>query len=261
MSTSKMAIPQGWQLLPIVETIPSTNTWLKEHAEHLQDKTILIAREQTQGRGRSDRSFHSARDRGLYLSVLLKETISDLPLTKLTALCALAAHRAIKESCQLTTQIKWVNDILCQEYKLAGILCEALYEGTRPKAFVIGFGINVFSQEFPPMDNQPGAIADFSPITPSMSAMTFALLRHLDLCLQHIDDPKEMAEYRMASCVLHHTVQIQEGNRSYPADVIGIDDDGALQIRVGTEVRTLRSAEIHIRPANDVPSKTNRNAR
>ncbi|MFR9255613.1 MAG: hypothetical protein ACLVJ6_08985 [Merdibacter sp.] len=65
----------------------------------------------------------------------------------------------------------------------------------------------------------------------------------------------------MASCVLHHTVQIQEGNRSYPADVIGIDDDGALQIRVGTEVRTLRSAEIHIRPANDVPSKTNRNAR
>ena len=121
MSTSKMAIPQGWQLLPIVETIPSTNTWLKEHAEHLQDKTILIAREQTQGRGRSDRSFHSARDRGLYLSVLLKETISDLPLTKLTALCALAAHRAIKESCQLTTQIKWVNDLLCQEHKLAGI--------------------------------------------------------------------------------------------------------------------------------------------
>ena len=142
MSTSKMAIPQGWQLLPIVETIPSTNTWLKEHAEHLQDKTILIAREQTQGRGRSDRSFHSARDRGLYLSVLLKETISGLPLTKLTALCALATHRAIKESCQLTTQIKWVNDILCQEHKLAGILCEALYEGTRPKAFVIGFGIN-----------------------------------------------------------------------------------------------------------------------
>ena len=98
MSTSKMAIPQGWQLLPIVETIPSTNTWLKKHAEHLQDKTILIAREQTQGRGRSDRSFHSARDRGLYLSVLLKETISDLPLTKLTALCALAAHRAIKDN-------------------------------------------------------------------------------------------------------------------------------------------------------------------
>ena len=111
------------------------------------------------------------------------------------------------------------------------------------------------------MDNQPGAIADFSPITPSMSALTFALLRHLDLCLQHIDDPKEMEEYRMASCVLHHTVQIQEGNRSYPADVIGIDDDGALQIRVGTEIRILRSAEIHIRPANDVPSKTNRNAR
>ena len=133
MSTSKMAIPQGWQLLPIVETIPSTNTWLKEHAEHLQDKTILIAREQTQGRGRSDRSFHSARDRGLYLSVLLKETISDLPLTKLTALCALATHRAIKESCQLTTQIKWVNDILCQEYNWPGSCVRPCMKGHVPR--------------------------------------------------------------------------------------------------------------------------------
>lgn len=251
MPISTMPLPQGWHLLPIVDTISSTNTWLKEHAQCLQDQTILIAREQTQGRGRSDRRFYSAKDKGLYLSVLLTDRITELSLTKLTALCALALQHAIQACSQLITQIKWVNDILYRDHKLAGILCEAVYEGTRPTACIIGFGVNVYSQEFPSMDNQPAAIADFSPIAPSMHTLIYALIQQLDLCLRNMEDPRLMEEYRSLSATLHRMVQVQEGNRCYRAYAEAIDEDGALWVRTETGRRQLRSGAVSIRPCSE----------
>ena len=83
-------------------------------AEGCADRSVLIAREQTAGRGRNGRVFHSAKDRGLYLSILLKQEQSITQLNKVTALSALALQRAVAESCGLLTQIKWVNDLYCR---------------------------------------------------------------------------------------------------------------------------------------------------
>lgn len=247
MKEKACLLPQGWKLLPIADTLPSTNTWMKEHAQMLADQSVLIAREQTQGRGRNARHFYSQKDRGLYLSVLLKKDFSSLSYTKLTALCALALQKAIWESCQLKTQIKWVNDIVCQGHKLAGILCEALYEGTRLDAVVIGFGVNVFTQPFPAMDNQPGAIEDFAICPPSLSALSAALIRQLDDCLHHSEDARLMEEYKAYSCVLHQHILVKDGKRCYPAKAVDIDAQGGLCIRCPEGVRTLRSGEISIR--------------
>ena len=126
MKTTLIGIPRGWHLLPVFDSINSTNTWLKQNAASLNDRTILIAREQSEGRGRNERRFHSAKGKGLYLSLLLKPDAGTLSFSKMTALSALALQRAIRESCQLECQIKWVNDLLYQDHKIAGILCESL---------------------------------------------------------------------------------------------------------------------------------------
>lgn len=63
MKTTLIGIPRGWHLLPVFDSINSTNTWLKQNAASLNDRTILIAREQSEGRGRNERRFHSAREK------------------------------------------------------------------------------------------------------------------------------------------------------------------------------------------------------
>ena len=90
METNQAGMPRGWTMLPTADSLDSTNTWLKTHVEGCADRSVLIAREQTAGRGRNGRIFHSAKDRGLYLSILLKQEQSTAQLNKVTALSALA---------------------------------------------------------------------------------------------------------------------------------------------------------------------------
>ena len=66
METNQAGMPRGWTMLPTADSLDSTNTWLKTHVEGYADRSVLIAREQTAGRGRNGRVFHSAKDRGLY---------------------------------------------------------------------------------------------------------------------------------------------------------------------------------------------------
>lgn len=249
METNQAGMPRGWTMLPTADSLDSTNTWLKTHVEGCADRSVLIAREQTAGRGRNGRVFHSAKDRGLYLSILLKQEQSTAQLNKVTALSALALQRAVMESCGLLTQIKWVNDLYCRGYKIAGILCEALRTKERTEALIIGFGVNVFSQDFPDMTgNQPGAIADFSPAPPSMDLLISALLRQIDDCLRHLDDPKYMHAYRACSCVINQPILVKEPHGTYEAFAEDIDEQGRLLIRCGSEKKYLCSGEISIRP-------------
>lgn len=249
METNQAGMPRGWTMLPTADSLDSTNTWLKTHAEGCADRSVLIAREQTAGRGRNGRVFHSAKDRGLYLSILLKQEQSTAQLNKVTALSALALQRAVMESCGLLTQIKWVNDLYCRGYKIAGILCEALRTKERTEALIIGFGVNVFSQDFPDMTgNQPGAIADFSPAPPSMDLLISALLRQIDDCLRHLDDPRYMHAYRACSCVINQPILVKEPHGTYEAFAEDIDEQGRLLIRCGSEKKYLCSGEISIRP-------------
>ncbi len=238
---------QNWNILPIMDSVSSTNTWLKEHADQLSDSTVLIAREQTKGRGRSERRFHSAKGKGLYLSVLLKHTPASFAFTRMTALSALAVQKAIWECCQLNTQIKWVNDIIYQGHKLAGILCEALYEGTKLKAFIIGIGINVYSQSFPAMDNQPGAIEDYALFPPSIDALTLTLLQQLQACLQAKNEKQLLTDYRQHSCILHKPILVKDGRARYEAYACDIDEDYALIIETKGKKKKLQSGEISIR--------------
>src|SRR6266446_6418486 len=108
-----------------LDSIDSTNLEaIRQARAGAPEGLCVVAREQTNGRGRLDRSWQSPRDAGLYFSIVLRPTleVSDWPL--ITLMAALAACDALLRACSLRADIKWPNDLCVNERKLCGILAE-----------------------------------------------------------------------------------------------------------------------------------------
>jgi BirA family transcriptional regulator, biotin operon repressor / biotin---[acetyl-CoA-carboxylase] ligase len=132
-------------------TIHSTNTYALEEAKAgAPHGSFYVADEQTAGRGRSDHQWISKSGEGLYLSVLLRPNLPTADLVWLPLLAGLAVHRAIHEVTALQADLRWPNDLLIGPRKTGGILVEAQAEGANATAAVIGIGINLHQQRFPP---------------------------------------------------------------------------------------------------------------
>jgi BirA family biotin operon repressor/biotin-[acetyl-CoA-carboxylase] ligase len=138
-------------------TNEDANRWAQAGAP---DLSLVIAEEQSQGRGRLERRWFTPPGAALALSLVLrpdKTPIAARPpqaLARLTALGALAVCSALKDISQgdLQPEIKWPNDVLLRRRKTAGILVETAWGGERFTAAVLGIGINVSSQSVPPAD-------------------------------------------------------------------------------------------------------------
>ncbi|MFN9741032.1 MAG: biotin--[acetyl-CoA-carboxylase] ligase [Acidobacteriota bacterium] len=130
--------------------VDSTNTYLKSLVD-APEGTCVSADEQTAGRGRQNRNWHSAPGEGLYLSILLRPPRgrTDLPLLSLTA--AIAVAETFLAIGLEKIDLKWPNDLLCSERKICGILVETagLNQGGSPRV-IVGIGVNLNQRAFPP---------------------------------------------------------------------------------------------------------------
>jgi BirA family biotin operon repressor/biotin-[acetyl-CoA-carboxylase] ligase len=132
------------------DSLPSTNSEaIRLALEGAAEGLCIIASEQTAGRGRLGRKWLSPMGAGLYFSMLLRPSIPTNQWPLLTLITALAVHDALKESCQLETDIKWPNDVMADGRKLCGILAETV-ETTHGRAVVVGVGLNFSAAVFPP---------------------------------------------------------------------------------------------------------------
>ena len=131
------------------KSLGSTNDQLKEMIT-AAGFTCVVAEEQTAGRGRRARTWHSAPGDGLYLSILLLPeagAASKIPLISLMASIAVAETligRGVDG-----VDIKWPNDVMINERKVSGILAEALSDGSNSMRLVLGIGVNLNHQSFP----------------------------------------------------------------------------------------------------------------
>ncbi|WP_050615401.1 biotin--[acetyl-CoA-carboxylase] ligase [Bacillus testis] len=126
------------------ETIGSTQKTANELAnEGAEEGTIVVADEQTLGRGRLARKWHSPKGTGIWMSLLAKPRIPLQQAPQLTLLTAVAVVQAIEEVTGLQAQIKWPNDILIKGKKVTGILTEMQAEADGVHSIIIGIGMNV----------------------------------------------------------------------------------------------------------------------
>ena len=144
--------------LTVLPTAPSTNALVREKANQGRPEgCIIIACEQTDGRGRYGRQFFSPVDSGVYLSLLLRPTAySSQQATCLTAAAAAAMCQAIEAVTGQQPGIKWVNDIFLHGKKVCGILTEAAVglETGALDYMVLGAGVNLY----PPVKGFPEEI-------------------------------------------------------------------------------------------------------
>lgn len=128
--------------IKIVDRCGSTNDLARSAAAAgAREGTVIISREQTKGRGTRGRAWYSARDKGLYASVILRPKKSQLTLIPLLA--GLAVKEAIAEVSGVQVGLRWPNDIVLKGKKLGGILCEGGFVGSRPSYVILGIGLNL----------------------------------------------------------------------------------------------------------------------
>ena len=130
--------------------IDSTNRVALELAHAGEPEgTVVIAEEQTAGRGRAGRTWHSERAAGIYMTILLRPPLSPVQAPLLTMLAGLSAHAAIRAELNLSVDLKWPNDLVLNGKKLGGILTEMHAEPSAVKFVIVGIGINVNQEKFP----------------------------------------------------------------------------------------------------------------
>ncbi len=141
--------------------VDSTNNVLKQYAAAGEtEDMLLLAEEQSAGRGRRGHSFYSPEETGLYMSLLLHPAVTPGEAAMLTTLAAVAAARAIEAVSGEAVQIKWVNDVWLRGKKITGILTEAsasMEEG-KLEYVVVGVGINLYE----PKDGFPQEIREIA---------------------------------------------------------------------------------------------------
>lgn len=236
------------------ETIDSTNSRCKTLAEGgAPAGTLVVAGQQSAGRGRQGRPFYSPAGTGVYFSLLLRPCFAVSDVSLVTTYTAVVVSRAIERLFGVRAQIKWVNDVFADGHKVCGILTEASFDAESGSVAyaVVGIGINVHT----PQGGFPEQVADVARALDDKPADDDDQRARLvaavaDAFLDGYDDIPQRAyldEYRSRSILDGRDVEVFEGTRSYRAHALGIDDNFELHVRLadGTE-RTLASGEVHI---------------
>lgn len=233
------------------DTIGSTNTEALNQAKRGADEGLcVVAGEQTAGRGRHGRTWISAKDAGLYCSVVLrpKAEVKFLPL--LTLMSAVVVTEVLRELYQIKADIKWANDIHVRGKKICGILAETT-ETKKGLAVVVGIGINLTSGNFPPeIEEIVTSIEAETGVKPNAQAVLENLTKQFAK-LYAVFSGENGAERireewaKNSSYFFGQTVRVKLENEIFSGKTCGIEENGAL--RVKTE-----DGEIKIIQAGDV---------
>lgn len=208
------------------DILPSTNDYAKAHGRALPNHTVILAKKQTNGRGRFTRAWHSKED--LTFSIIFHERCFNHAI-----LAPLAVVFALS-NLKVEAKIKWPNDILYQGKKCAGILVERIYEDDE-YFDVVGIGLN-FSNSF---DKELSKKAISLPNHLKQEDVLYKILSMYQMLLR-MDHASIMRQYRFYSVLMNETIQ-WNGVQVLVQDIA---EDGALIVtHNGQEIR-INSGEI-----------------
>jgi BirA family biotin operon repressor/biotin-[acetyl-CoA-carboxylase] ligase len=232
-------------------SIDSTNLEaIRQAKTGASEGLCIIASEQTRGRGRLDRSWHSPKDAGLYLSIILRPRfeMARWPLINLAA--AVAVQDAILRTCNFRVDIKWPNDILLNERKLCGILAETVDTQIGPAA-IVGVGINLNDENFPPEINlQATSLQSATRGVVDRELLINELLKafaeRYDLLRSQDGREQIIREWcANSSFAFNRRVRVSCHDETIQGITRGLESDGALRVETETGlIKTIRAGEV-----------------
>jgi len=195
--------------------------------------TIVLAETQSKGRGRSGRIWFSPKYKGLYLSLILRPKMLPTQAPILTLLAAVSLCEAVKEVSGIDVQIKWPNDILVHNKKLAGILTEISAEMDQINFVSIGIGINV-NNDKKTLISGSTSLREHKKEEFSRIVLLREILRRLEvnyLILEKKGSLLIIDKWRQHSITLGKRVKVYCQNKHIEGEAVDIDSDGGLLLR------------------------------
>lgn len=242
------------------ERIDSTNLRAKQLAETGEPEgTLVVADEQTAGRGRRGRGWASEPGSGIWMTLILRPELPPERVPGLTLISALAVNRSIREICHVDSRIKWPNDIILEGRKICGILTEMSSEVNYVHYAVTGIGINVNTESFP--DEIADTAASLYLLTGERTDRAALIGRFADIFggyySRYVADGSLKAfveEYNQVLANRDQQVKIYHGmvEDADPSEIEtgiarGIDAAGALAVEIDGCCKMVVSGEVSVR--------------
>lgn len=226
------------QTITLLPTIHSTNQYLKEmDTTDMPNGSVVIDNEQTGGRGRRNRLFLSLKSNGVYLSILLKLDGKQNDIRLLTICIAVSVSKAIEQICGIRAELKWVNDIFCNGKKVCGILTETVLSAELQEVSTVIVGIGINTGNIP---LEIGNIATLNKEAAGIRGIRNRLIAEVlsqfeKVYLDYVDKHKNqdiICYYESRLFIIGRQVLTLGANQYFVATVTGIDDTGALIVKV-----------------------------
>jgi BirA family biotin operon repressor/biotin-[acetyl-CoA-carboxylase] ligase len=196
---------------------------------------VVMAEEQTAGRGRAGRAWHSERAMGIYVTLLLRPKLAPVQAPLLTMMAGLSTHSAVQALTGLAVDLKWPNDLLVRGKKAGGILTEMHAEPGQIRFVIVGIGLNVNQEKF------PGELAD---IATSLRVETGKPQSRMELLVRLLrefeNDYNRLIREGVAGVVARfeavssyargRRVRVTDGTESYVGTTAGLAPEGLLQV-------------------------------
>ena len=236
------------------DTIGSTNDEaLAWAAADTPDLSVVIADEQTAGRGRLDRKWFTPKGTALAFSIVLRPTTEERPhLTRVVGLAALAVAESLRKR-GVEALIKWPNDVLIRGRKVGGILIESVWSGEDIDCVVVGIGVNVSKEAIPlaevllfpatSLEAELGEVPDRVEILHDILA-TFSALR------PRMANDEFLSQWENRLALRDEIVQVESENApAVSGQISGLESDGSLIIKnEHGESVTVRFGDVRLRP-------------
>lgn len=236
----------------LYKSLESTNTTAKALAdEGAFSGTVVIAEEQTKGRGRMGRTFFSPKGEGIYMSIILRPKLTAEAASLITACVAVAVSKAIEKIAHIDAKIKWVNDIFIDDKKVCGILTEASlnFENNELLYIVVGIGINTAVTSFPnELQDIAASISSGDTEVISRNRLICEILNEIESEYANFQSKGFLAEYKKRSSIIGKEIVVVSGETRSSAIAIDIDENCGLVIKDSEgNIKVLRSGEVSIR--------------
>jgi BirA family biotin operon repressor/biotin-[acetyl-CoA-carboxylase] ligase len=226
----------GHRILHYFKTDSTNRVAMALAARDAPHGTVVVAEEQTAGRGRLGRSWYSEKSSGIYASVILRPALAPSAAPMLTLMAGLSVHAAIRSVTGLSADIRWPNDVLLGGKKVCGILTEMNAEIDRLYAVVLGIGINVNHREMPEELRPIATSLRIETGKPVARALLLATLlreleQHYQLFLREGGDAIAARWSAASSYARGKSVRVLTATGEYQAVTAGLDPRGTLRVR------------------------------
>lgn len=227
----------GKEVIFYTETTSTNDIALDLASKGADEGTLVVADSQTMGRGRGDRKWFAPAGTSILASLILRPSIELSQINKIVAITAISIVYAIRDMTNLPALVKWPNDVVINNKKVAGILAEAKTEKNSVSYVVVGFGINVNV----PKASFPEEIVDIA-ISLSIESgyeisrihLLQEILRQIESRYLKLDDDSFLDEWKSLSATIGRQVQIEYADSIKTGIALDIDENGALIINLNT---------------------------